>query len=277
MLISFDIGIKNLSYCIIERSDETNLTNIYDWNVVNLINETINYCCNCKRKACLTLNNNTYYCKSHAKSSTHKIVDEIYYKFIKNKNPSKKTIANLINKLNLPLDINADKNDVCDYIIEHFLISISKKSANDFDLITIGCNLSKLLTSILPLDKITSVIIENQISPIASRMKTIQGMLAQYFIDREIINIKFVSSSNKLKNFNLKKLSYSERKKASIDITKSILDKKEFNSGLNDYYNNILINENLNWSFFFNQHKKKDDLADSFLQGIWFLDTKVTI
>jgi hypothetical protein len=282
MLISFDIGIKNLSYCILDREKETN---IYDWNVLNLTNETIHYCCNCKRKACLTLNNNTFYCKAHAK--TYSVIDDSYYKFIKYKNPSKKTITNFIKKLNLPIDINSEKNDVCDYIKEHFLISISKLSADDIDLITIGCNLSKILSLTLPLDKITQVIIENQISPIASRMKTLQGMLAQYFIDREINNIKFVSSSNKLKIFNLKKLSYTERKKASIDITNSILERKEYkysmdnnynnDTSINNYYNNILIHDNIKWLSFFNQHKKKDDLADCFLQGIWFLGSMATI
>ena len=49
---------------------------------------------------------------------------------------------------------------------------------------------------------ITHVVIENQLSPIANRMKTIQGMLAQYFIMiDENIDIQFISSSNKLKQF----------------------------------------------------------------------------
>ena len=49
---------------------------------------------------------------------------------------------------------------------------------------------------------ITHVLIENQISPIATRMKTLQGMLTQYYIDHlENVDITFVSSVNKLKQF----------------------------------------------------------------------------
>jgi len=101
--------------------------------------------------------------------------------------------------------------------------------------------------------------IENQISPIANRMKTIQGMIAQYFIMRnEDINIDFVSASNKLKKFinNNEKTTYNERKKLSIVKCLELLQTRtEFNE----------------WVDFFGHHKKKDDLADSFLQGFIML------
>ena len=31
----------------------------------------------------------------------------------------------------------------------------------------------------------------------------------------------------------------------------------------------------LSWEDFFKSHKKKDDLSDSFLQGIWFINNKM--
>jgi hypothetical protein len=76
------------------------------------------------------------------------------------------------------------------------------KTANETDLIEIGKNMNRLLNEVLQNIDIDHVAIENQISPIANRMKTIQGMLAQYFIMKnENIHIEFVSSSNKLKQF----------------------------------------------------------------------------
>lgn len=283
MLISFDIGIKNLSYCILNKINDD--FTIYDWNIVDLTTssevnsiEDIQKCChnNCTKKAYLTFNNHLFFCKLHANKSTYKIVDNCYYKFLKNKNPSKKMISNIIKILNLQLDLKKvyTKNEICDHVTENYILNTRDKTINnnnnnkasDIDLVTVGCNLAYKLSSCLPLDKITKVIIENQISPIANRMKTVQGMLAQFFIDRDIKNIKFISSSNKLKNYNLKKLNYSERKKASITITRDILFKKSSDTSCLD--NMSSCNE---WLKFFNESNKKDDLSDSFLQGIWFL------
>ena len=104
------------------------------------------------------------------------------------------------------------------------------------------------------------VLIENQISPIANRMKTLQGMIAQYFIDRNTNKIIFVSASNKLKEFHggsKTRTSYAERKKKSIEITTDEILK--------------LNNTQKNSYEFFNKHTKNDDLADSFLQALWFI------
>jgi hypothetical protein len=108
------------------------------------------------------------------------------------------------------------------------------------------------------------VIIENQISPIATRMKTIQGMLVQYFVMSpvNVKNVEFISASNKLKGCDIKdKTKYSDRKKLGIaKCLETITTDYRFSDKI-DY---------------FNAHKKKDDLADSFLQGLWFLSTLST-
>ena len=109
--------------------------------------------------------------------------------------------------------------------------------------------------------EIDYVIIENQISPIANRMKTIQGMIAQYFIMSNIIvnHIEFVSSINKLKDLDIKeKITYNERKKLGIAKCLDIIS-------LDNRFNDKLE--------YFKTHKKKDDLSDAFLQGLWYLST----
>ena len=107
--------------------------------------------------------------------------------------------------------------------------------------------------------KIDKVLIENQISPIANRMKTVQGMIAQFFIMKNLTanNIEFVSATNKLKSFiGSKKTTYKERKTLSISVTLELIKKE------------------LHWHKFFEKHNKKDDLADCFLQGLWYLKNK---
>lgn len=104
------------------------------------------------------------------------------------------------------------------------------------------------------------ILIENQISPIANRMKTIQGMIAQFFItrfDKKYIDVKFVSSSNKLKGFVEGKTTYDERKKKGIEVTKKLLEENSINYEL--------------WFDKFTKHTKKDDLADSYLQALWYV------
>jgi len=125
------------------------------------------------------------------------------------------------------------------------------------NLVQYGRNLKKQFTEIFKDIKIDGVIVENQIGPLAMRMKTLQGMIMQHFIEKNIPLVEEVSASNKLKEFiGNKKTTYSERKKLSIDFTREIISK-----------DNLLSQ----WLDIFNKHKKKDDLADSFLQGRWYL------
>ena len=70
-------------------------------------------------------------------------------------------------------------------------------------------------------------------------MKTIQGMLAQYFIDNGNYNIEFISASNKLKILNdNKKTTYNERKKLGVDFTKNLLIKNNLNTNLEFFCEN---------------------------------------
>ena len=79
----------------------------------------------------------------------------------------------------------------------------------------------------------------------------------------DVTKIIEVSSSNKLKDFlNGKKTTYAERKKISIQITRDLLNK-----------NNSISK----WMETFNKSKKKDDLADCFLQGLWYIKHKIKV
>ena len=124
------------------------------------------------------------------------------------------------------------------------------------DLIQIGRNIQMELDNILTqFDTIDGALIENQIAPKASNMKSIQAMLAQYFIMRDIPEIMFISASCKLKSICPQKTTYRERKKLGINFCIKRL--------------NDVDTENAKWALqHFLSHKKKDDLADAFLQAI---------
>lgn len=92
-------------------------------------------------------------------------------------------------------------------------------------------------------------------------MKSLQGMIMQHFIENKITSIFEISSSNKLRDFlNGKKTTYAERKKIGIVKTRELIS------------NNINLKK---WITHFNTHKKKDDLADCYLQGLWFIKHKI--
>jgi hypothetical protein len=149
--------------------------------------------------------------------------------------------------------------------------------AHDLDLITYGRNLMKHLDAILyPVASASSasnvidmMIVENQISTLASRMKTLQGMITQYFIMKQVPQIEFISASCKLKLFtdsqmsyddemNIDASTYADRKKSGIVVCRSLGEISRKHQS--DF---------AKWMACFENHKKKDDLADCFLQGLW--------
>jgi hypothetical protein len=159
------------------------------------------------------------------------------------------------------------------------------KTAGEIDLVTIGRAIRRQLDGDPAIENTTHVVIENQISTIAARMKTIQGMIAQYFIMRfgDSVHIEFVSSHNKLKGFNLSKENREDKEDAKLDAeTTPNKDKTSYKANKSD---GIIIcrrffesnPEMRGWAPIFEKSKKRDDLADCFLQGVWYLKSNKII
>ena len=256
-ILSFDVGISNLAYCYSQIND--NEINIIDWGIINL-NKDNNMCYynDCKKDVKYVINN-VYSCKKHASSHP-----EFYI------NHTKLSI-NQIRKLNI-LDIknicksyNLEENKYKTNMIDTINIFFKNKcfkpykkgNASTINLIKIGINIKNLFDSIFHSYDYELILIENQIGPLATRMKSVQCMITQYFIIKQpLATIKYVSSFNKLKLYTQEKLSYKDKKKLAIAKTEELLN----------------TNLNLNkWMDFFKKHKKKDDLADSLLQSIVYV------
>jgi len=286
-IISFDIGIKNMAYCTIDCSSTINIEN---WNILNLVEENnTDSVCNqsnktnkniCTSKAKYKKGSH-YFCKKHAICSPFMIPSKDtqlnklkskkkemllkwgkqHYLFMENK---------LLSKGEMLTMIGSYLKSKC---LEEIINPVKK--ANKYDLITIGRKMKELLNEIV-LEDVDYVIIENQISPIANRMTTIQGMLAQYFIMKyPSFKIEFISSANKLKPFS---------KMASIDQYVNTTNVAKHTNNVNPNYkahkqdsvkicSTITSNNFTDWETTL-QTKKQDDLADAFLQGLWFIFNK---
>lgn len=298
-LISFDVGIKNMAYCILEIQGSQ--ININNWGILNLMDdENISYECDCKNKPknkktppsncgkkAKYSKNNKYYCEKHAKECSQYMIStkemkSAYLKKLKLNELIQQGHQNLI-FINIENIINMKKPEVLEIMIKYYethcfdvIQNKKRRTAGETDLISVGKRMKEQLNNIDNIQDIKYAIIENQISPIATRMKTVQGMLAQYFIMlNEDIDIEFVSSSHKLKQFSELKIDEREHCTVNSNMTQTNPDyKKHKKDGVYYCSRMIEINDSFkHWQDTLNT-KKKDDLADSFLQGIWYLKHK---
>lgn len=223
-ILSWDVGIINLSYCILEYNEDTKENKILFWGIINLIDD-----------------------------------------------PIMKKNMNLVFE-NIPKKLDENK----------FLLDVD------------------------------AVVIENQPSLKNPKMKSIQMIVYSYFLmygkvlndsENKIENIDFCNASNKLKVYkgpeisldDLKKkkkkvdnnsliTDFTEEKKDDLEIVEpeaktkkstklSYADKKKMAVAHVKYFLKENMDEN-NLEFF-NEHKKKDDLADSYLQGLYVINIKL--
>ena len=221
-ILSWDVGIYNLSYCILEKVKETNENNedieiikIIGWDIVNLVD-----------------------------------------------NEEMKKNRNLL-----------------------------------FE------NIPRKLYEIPELLNVDIVIIENQPSLKNPQMKSIQMILYSYFLilgkvigdgnnkNHGYINtIDFCSASNKLKIYDgpeivlekktrkNEKIKVEEIKTDEMKVEETKIKKKGSSLKYSDkkklaveHAKYFLTKDNLNYLDFFNSNTKKDDLADSYLQGLYYI------
>lgn len=266
-ILSIDVGIKNLAYCLFHLKNETDFA-IAKWNVIDLISDQKKICgiakkngdkCKYQAKYC---KNNDFYCKKHAKASDTYLIANTELNKVKYPRMACHKLKALVEKQGITLDndIKYTKTALIElldtFIKDKCFNIVSEKKCDDINLVMLGRKICEKFDKELGDIKVDCVIIENQISPIANRMKTIQGMIAQYFIMNKTNTIEFISASNKLKQWVKRKTTYNERKKLGVQITLDLLSNN----------NQFKI-----WDTNFVSSKKKDDLADSFLQGVWYI------
>ncbi len=218
-VLSIDIGVKNLAHCLIY----TDPLAIMDWEVIDL---TDNRTCSCLEKATHELFD-TFYCTQH-KSHTDRNLTQC---------------IGLCSQHNLPLG-TLDEMQQC--------LKKNTKKLSAPTLVDLGSQIiAKYNRQFLEVPDI--VVIENQIGPLASKMKAVQALVIQYWLMRGV-KVECVSACNKLKDFHAGKTTYAERKKLSV------------------HYAHLLVTKYSLQTHYFLKHKKKDDLADTLLQGVWYIN-----
>ena len=291
VILSFDVGVIHLSYCLLTKKEFVKPDgkrfidwHIIDWNNIDLTHRDEQKC-DCGAKANLTnqVNNITkYYCKTHGKK-VEPNTQPFETTFIKGTYPN--TTCKHMGK-------ECDKKTFyvnCDL---HYCTAHAKQLFNNT---TKACAIkpfkfqnSKTLNFddvkyglIMELEKRSNllsadyVVIENQPSFKNPRMKSIASTIYDYYLIRGIIDktitksnitkVKFMSPSNKLKLANDGDTKQLVKAKATDDTKAYKLTKS-----LGIKYCAEMVQHIPDWLKHFNSHKKKDDLADSFLQGAYF-------
>jgi hypothetical protein len=264
-ILSFDVGMKNLAYCIINKENKE----ILNWGLIDITNEIIIKCDGFKK--------NKEKCSNLAK----------IYQVLNKKNVCKQHLDNFniqnqedVKNVKIKCEFVNKNNKQCDKYVKNYYKVNNKlmgfcnvhKNKSTKELKKINCNDIaidiKKYNMILKLDNlkemldVDEVIIENQPAYKNPPMKAISSTLYAYFlirgqIDGNIKKIKFVSPSSKTKKIK--------------DIDKSKQYKLTKEQGIKDCLE-LIKNDNINLDFF-NSHKKKDDLADCFLLAIKYISS----
>lgn len=288
-ILSIDVGIKNLAFCLFDKPEDLTHFKVTKWDIINISEQEDNLLCGFTEKN-VTCNkpakfkkNDQCFCLKHSKKHQTMHIPGLEQKpsFI-NKQKIQK-LCEIANSNNISYQPKIKKNDLAqlinEFIHQNYFENIESKKADKIDLFNIGLNIKTKFNKLFETEgKIDYVIIENQISPIATRMKTIQGMIVQYFImsNIQVDHIDFISAANKLKNFKINdnniqndiNLENNEKKSKSEKTKYSDRKKMGITKCLEIITNDFRFNEHIDY---FNKHKKKDDLSDSFLQGLWFI------
>ncbi len=280
-VLSWDVGIINLAYCLIDYNKDTKEFNIIDWDVINLTERDKMKCTQCNANPKFyQANSNKYYCKNHSKN-LNITPPNFEILFTENKELNccfegktlcgKKSKYCYENNGYCNIHSKSKYKTICNMfkLTNYNKIAIDKMSMDNF-----------MYKLILELDKRPNllncdmVFIENQPTMKNPRMKTISVSLYNYYMIRGMIDKQLLKAVHFMAPCNKLKLAEDGDKKELIKIKNDDAKTYKLTKALGVKYCMEMIKDMPEWVERFNTHKKKDDMADCFLQGIYALINK---
>ena len=271
IVLSFDIGIENLAYCIlsIDRSDKTRIIPkpvILQWDIINLINAQSYKCMGHFKKDRVPCNRipTIYYgkpihCKTYCKThlpNDGTITHEIQYTLkCKCKNDAFYYTTNSDGIHTGYCKYHKPSNDL------NVNRWITAYNATEFELKSVLFEKLKVL-DLINKHNVKHLIIEHQPDITREMMRIISYAVCDYYlIMHQGIQIEYIDAKNKLQIYDGKD-----------EIQCTIKDPHARNKYISKKYTEYLLSSyNLDILSFYMKFSKQDDLADSLLTGVYYL------
>ena len=309
-ILSWDVGIIHLAYCILEYNSENNKFKIHSWEQINIASDKVDTKCNCCNK------NGKYYCLNSKDEKvflcgTHKkkyvpiqvTLEDLFIKVGKltsgkdkgntcqfeskvkcSKNSTYQAKTNLDEKLKFTDSYKEEchctvhaKSIIKKINNSRKLQSSKKVNSMKLSIDTLRYNLVSELESRPHLLNVDKVLIENQPAFKNPKMKAISSTIYDYFLIRGMFDKERTKSVIE----SVKYICPSNKLKVNEDNTIQTLSKTSDNKKykmtkqLGVQYCKQLIKHDQSKLDFLATQKKKDDLCDAFLQGAHYLSLQI--
>jgi hypothetical protein len=251
-LVSIDVGLRNLAVCVLEGTSRHDIK-IIGWDVIDVIGEKNGVsrptCFKCKKPAMWSSKDDTFACTKHCPKG------ETLTKSALNKK-SIGELRELADTYSIENSLSMKKPVLVNAIYTHLKTGSWTKFKGNAKF---GGGVLELIPDIIrSLDArshfwkdAVMCIFENQLD---RRMFAVQSMLQMYFACHGF-QTSGISAIHKLENIltiDDRTDTYRGRKKTGITHCEALCPPSNID--------------------FFRSHKKKDDLADCFLQGVWYIE-----
>jgi len=260
-ILAFDIGIKNLAWCCLEKKEDKYY--IIGWDNYNLLSESSNIipgkqkitCSKCSLKG-LYSSNEVFYCSRHCPIS-HPPIRDPSGNLLK-KLPTLTVCRSILNTITLPHKTPAKKEDVHNELAKFFSLPIpvlKVSKAPDAGLTDIHTSIQKLVKQHSDLwSKCSVILLENQPAFKNPTMKSVQILL--FATLRDMLHtptppLKLVHAGKKVQGAVKGDAGYKDRKLGSEDRVVTFLKDPH------------LMKDSYDWQTTWSSASKKSDLADA--------------